>query len=82
MLKTALSLQPLSSDMSEPLPPAGINDDKVHAEELAALLHACGGGYHVNLIPYNPVEGSEYKRPYRKAVRDLSQSSSHCPLEV
>lgn len=48
---------------------AGINDEKAHAEELAALLHACGGGYHVNLIPYNPVEGSEYKRPYRKAIQ-------------
>ena len=52
---------------------AGINDEKAHAEELAALLHACGGGYHVNLIPYNPVEGSEYKRPYRKAVCYVSR---------
>jgi 23S rRNA (adenine2503-C2)-methyltransferase len=48
--------------------PAGINDEKKHAEELAELLRMCGGGYHVNLIPYNPIEGSEYKRPYRKVV--------------
>ncbi|RCV29252.1 hypothetical protein SETIT_5G469100v2 [Setaria italica] len=48
---------------------AGINDEKEHAEELAELLHTCGGGYHVNLIPYNPIEGSEYKRPYRKVVQ-------------
>lgn len=48
---------------------AGINDEKEHAEELAGLLHTCGGGYHVNLIPYNPIQGSEYKRPYRKAVQ-------------
>ncbi|AQL09020.1 Radical SAM superfamily protein [Zea mays] len=49
--------------------PAGINDEKEHAEELAELLRMCGGGYHVNLIPYNPIEGSEYKRPYRKVVQ-------------
>jgi 23S rRNA (adenine2503-C2)-methyltransferase len=48
---------------------AGINDAKEHAEELAELLHTCGGGYHVNLIPYNPIQGSEYKRPYRKVVQ-------------
>uniref|UniRef100_A0A0D3EZ96 Radical SAM core domain-containing protein n=1 Tax=Oryza barthii TaxID=65489 RepID=A0A0D3EZ96_9ORYZ len=48
---------------------AGINDAKEHAEELAELLHTCGGGYHVNLIPYNPIRGSEYKRPYRKVVQ-------------
>ncbi|OQU88272.1 uncharacterized protein LOC110433578 [Sorghum bicolor] len=48
---------------------AGINDEKEHAEELAELLRTCGGGYHVNLIPYNPIEGSEYKRPYRKVVQ-------------
>ncbi|XP_006646741.1 probable dual-specificity RNA methyltransferase RlmN [Oryza brachyantha] len=48
---------------------AGINDAKEHAEELAELLRKCGGGYHVNLIPYNPIQGSEYKRPYRKVVQ-------------
>ncbi|KAG8079179.1 hypothetical protein GUJ93_ZPchr0007g3070 [Zizania palustris] len=48
---------------------AGINDTKEHAEELAELLHTCGGGYHVNLIPYNPIQGSEYKRPYRKVIQ-------------
>ncbi|CAD6234466.1 unnamed protein product [Miscanthus lutarioriparius] len=48
---------------------AGINDEKELAEELAELLRTCGGGYHVNLIPYNPIEGSEYKRPYRKVVQ-------------
>lgn len=47
---------------------AGVNDGKEHAAELAELLHECGRGYHVNLIPYNPVEGSEYRRPYKRAV--------------
>ncbi|KAL3838415.1 hypothetical protein ACJIZ3_023006 [Penstemon smallii] len=47
---------------------AGVNDATEHAIELAELLHEWGHSYHVNLIPYNPVEGSEYQRPYRKAV--------------
>lgn len=47
---------------------AGINDGSEHAVELAEMLHRCGHGYHVNLIPYNPIEGSEYRRPYKKAV--------------
>uniref|UniRef100_A0A803N2L9 Radical SAM core domain-containing protein n=2 Tax=Chenopodium quinoa TaxID=63459 RepID=A0A803N2L9_CHEQI len=47
---------------------AGVNDSVEHAKELAELLHQWGRGHHVNLIPFNPIEGSEYKRPYRKAV--------------
>ncbi|KAG1371707.1 Ribosomal RNA large subunit methyltransferase RlmN/Cfr [Cocos nucifera] len=47
---------------------AGINDRIEHAVELAELLHSCGRGYHVNLIPFNPIQGSEYRRPYKKAV--------------
>eukprot|EP00262_Sarcandra_glabra_P004525 TRINITY_DN1560_c0_g2_i1.p1 TRINITY_DN1560_c0_g2~~TRINITY_DN1560_c0_g2_i1.p1 ORF type:complete len:391 (-),score=43.77 TRINITY_DN1560_c0_g2_i1:380-1552(-) len=47
---------------------AGVNDAIEHAVELAELLHGWGGGYHVNLIPFNPIEGSEYRRPYKKAV--------------
>ncbi|KAK9126957.1 hypothetical protein Scep_015803 [Stephania cephalantha] len=47
---------------------AGVNDEVEHAVELAELLHSWGRGSHVNLIPFNPVEGSEYRRPYKKAV--------------
>ncbi|KAI8006048.1 putative dual-specificity RNA methyltransferase RlmN [Camellia lanceoleosa] len=47
---------------------AGVNDSVEHAIELAELLHEWGRGYHVNLIPFNPIEGSEYRRPYKKAV--------------
>lgn len=50
---------------------AGVNDEVGHAKELAELLHEWGPGYHVNLIPYNPVDGSEYKRPYKKSVCGL-----------
>uniref|UniRef100_A0A2N9IMB0 Radical SAM core domain-containing protein n=1 Tax=Fagus sylvatica TaxID=28930 RepID=A0A2N9IMB0_FAGSY len=47
---------------------AGVNDKTEHAVELAELLHEWGRGYHVNLIPFNPIEGSDYKRPHKKAV--------------
>ncbi|XP_057978980.1 uncharacterized protein LOC131165324 [Malania oleifera] len=47
---------------------AGVNDEVEHAVELAKLLHEWGHGYHVNLIPFNPIEGSEFRRPYKKAV--------------
>ncbi|GAB4831808.1 hypothetical protein Ancab_005823 [Ancistrocladus abbreviatus] len=47
---------------------AGVNDSVEHAIELAELLHEWGRGHHVNLIPFNPIEGSEYRRPYKKAM--------------
>ncbi|KAK2376965.1 Radical SAM superfamily protein [Trifolium repens] len=48
---------------------AGINDSVDNAVELAKLLREYGSGYHVNLIPFNPIEGSEFRRPYRKAIQ-------------
>jgi 23S rRNA (adenine2503-C2)-methyltransferase len=48
---------------------AGVNDSVEHAVELAELLQAYGRTYHVNLKPFNPIEDSEYKRPYRKAIQ-------------
>lgn len=50
---------------------AGVNDAVENAVELAELLHEWGRNYHVNLIPFNPIEGSEYRRPYKKAVCSL-----------
>ncbi|KAL3717780.1 hypothetical protein ACJRO7_002998 [Eucalyptus globulus] len=47
---------------------AGVNDAEEHAIELAALLHEWGRGNHVNLIPFNPIDGSDYRRPSKKAV--------------
>lgn len=53
---------------------AGINDSVEHAAELAALLHESGSGYHVNLIPFNPIEGSEYQRPSKRAVQAFADA--------
>lgn len=40
---------------------AGLNDLPEHAEELASQLR--GFQSHVNLIPYNPIQEVQYKRP-------------------
>ncbi|XP_061363716.1 uncharacterized protein LOC133307253 [Gastrolobium bilobum] len=61
---------------------AGINDAVDHAIELAKLLHQWGHGYHVNLIPFNPIEGSEYRRPYRKAVQAFADALESSKITV
>ena len=51
---------------------AGINDLPEHALELAR--HLKGFQSHVNLIPYNPIQEAEYKRPSKQRInqfRDL-----------
>ncbi len=49
----------------------GINDQRIHAEELARLLKEdrCT----VNLIPYNPVEGLKLNRPSKEAIVDFRE---------
>ncbi|KAL2649726.1 hypothetical protein R1flu_017854 [Riccia fluitans] len=46
----------------------GVNDRPEHAEELANLLHHWKLGRHVNVIPYNPISDSEFRRPKKAAV--------------
>jgi 23S rRNA (adenine2503-C2)-methyltransferase len=46
---------------------AGVNDQPEHALELAELLK--GFPCKINLIPFNPFPGSEYKRPGNVSVR-------------
>lgn len=50
---------------------AGVNDRKQHAQQLAALLKDRLA--HVNLIPYNPVEGAGYQRPTQQQVNQFSR---------
>ena len=47
----------------------GINDAAQHAEELARLLQ--GRQAHVNLIPFNDVEGLPYRRPLQESVTEF-----------
>jgi 23S rRNA (adenine2503-C2)-methyltransferase len=44
----------------------GLNDDVAHAAELARLLR--GRHAHVNLIPFNDVEGLPYRRPGQESL--------------
>ena len=46
-----------------------INDDATHARELARLLR--GRKAHVNVIPFNDVEGLPYRRPSEEGWRRL-----------
>lgn len=46
---------------------AGLNDSSTHAEELAH--HLRGFQSHVNLIPYNPIDEVDYRRPTEQSVR-------------
>ncbi|PRW33242.1 ribosomal RNA large subunit methyltransferase N isoform A [Chlorella sorokiniana] len=51
---------------------SGVNDQLRHAEELAALLRRHDLRSHVNLIPWNPVDESEFQRPSRRAVQQFA----------
>jgi 23S rRNA (adenine2503-C2)-methyltransferase len=50
---------------------AGVNDGDEHARRLARLL--AGGGMHLNIIPWNPVYGLQYRRPAVEAVRRFAR---------
>lgn len=47
----------------------GLNDEPAHAEELARLL--AGRQAHINLIPFNDVEGLPFKRPQQTNLQDF-----------
>ena len=46
---------------------AGLNDRAIHARQLTSLLH--GRRAHVNLIPFNDVDGLPYRRPTTEALQ-------------
>ena len=51
---------------------AGVNDGVEHAQELAAVLRRHGSmKSHVNVIPWNPVDESEFSRPTKRGVQQF-----------
>jgi 23S rRNA (adenine2503-C2)-methyltransferase len=58
----------------------GLNDQPRHAEALARLLR--GFQSHVNLIPYNPIEEEEFRRPTPQAVEDFRSALEHRQVAV
>lgn len=65
----------------------GVNDQMEHADELVSTLRKHGhGGAHVNLIPWNSVEGAEFRRPSAAAVRSfkhrLETANVQCTIRI
>ncbi|HEV3258450.1 MAG TPA: 23S rRNA (adenine(2503)-C(2))-methyltransferase RlmN [Gemmataceae bacterium] len=58
----------------------GINDRVEHARELAGLLRARRA--HVNLIPFNDVEGLPYRRPTDEALHQFTSELRQAGLSV
>lgn len=50
---------------------AGVNDQPVHAEELAGRLK--GFPCHVNLIPVNPIKERDFKQSMPKSVMEFKK---------
>jgi 23S rRNA (adenine2503-C2)-methyltransferase len=59
---------------------AGVNDGERDASELGALLR--GRLAHVNLIPFNPVDGTPYRAPSAAEVRRFSAQVREQGLNV
>jgi 23S rRNA (adenine2503-C2)-methyltransferase len=53
---------------------AGVNDDIMYAKELADKLKGAGGGFHVNLIPANPVPELGFAPPDRARVMAFAET--------
>jgi 23S rRNA (adenine2503-C2)-methyltransferase len=49
---------------------SGVNDDLALAHELAALVRPFGA--HVNLIPFNPIQGTDWRPSNKERLREFS----------
>ncbi|KAK3257799.1 hypothetical protein CYMTET_33125 [Cymbomonas tetramitiformis] len=61
---------------------AGVNDSRDDARELGQLLRKYGLAGHVNIIPYNPVDGAPYDRPTKRGVEEFKQELEKYKMEV
>ena len=59
---------------------AGLNDEPKHARELVGLLR--GRRAHVNLIPFNDVEGLPYRRPSTEALQSFTNVLQQAGISV
>jgi len=57
---------------------AGVNDADEHARALVRLLH--GLLCHVNLIPMNPIEGADFRRPAQARIQAFAAVLDHAGL--
>ena len=47
---------------------SGVNDTKEHAKELGNVLYKRNLASHVNLIPFNPIDDADFKRPTKSSI--------------
>jgi len=61
-----------------------VNDSPAHATELGSVLSRYGLQGHVNVIPYNPVDGAAFSRPSGNAVHRFTAalSASGCGSSI
>eukprot|EP00191_Tetraselmis_sp_GSL018_P013164 CAMPEP_0177589028 /NCGR_PEP_ID=MMETSP0419_2-20121207/6564_1 /TAXON_ID=582737 /ORGANISM="Tetraselmis sp., Strain GSL018" /LENGTH=431 /DNA_ID=CAMNT_0019079313 /DNA_START=236 /DNA_END=1532 /DNA_ORIENTATION=- len=60
----------------------GVNATTEQAKQLAALIRARDMAAHVNLIPWNPVDESDFKRPSRNAVFRFKNTLEACNISA
>lgn len=58
----------------------GVNDSAREAKQLADLLR--GRGAHVNLIPFNPVDGLPYRRPDEPSIQRMIATLRQAGISV
>lgn len=46
----------------------------MQAQRMVALLKTYGLGTHLNIIPWNPVDESDFKRPDKKHVMEFEET--------
>lgn len=61
---------------------AAVNDQPEHARELGELLRRWDLGHHVNVIPYNPVQDSDYRRPSKAYVLAFAEELKKAKITV
>lgn len=53
---------------------SGVNDEAAHARQLGELLRRYDLASHVNVIPWNPVDESEFKRPANSRINAFKRA--------
>lgn len=59
---------------------AGVNDSPEHAQALSTLLRRYDLRSHVNVIPWNPVDDSEHRRPSKRSVSLFLKALEGCKV--
>lgn len=61
---------------------AGVNDTPEQVKKLTEMLRPVGRKVKVNLIPFNPVDGIEYRTPAMQKVFDIQENLIGCGIST